>query len=70
MPPSGAACRKDDLCKLVFSVYDPDNYGVITQTQLLDMLTMLHPANQGPVTVRVMMMMMMMVMMVMMMMMW
>jgi Ca2+-binding EF-hand superfamily protein len=36
----------------MFSYYDRDNYGWITQDDLLDMLTTLHPTNQGVVTVR------------------
>lgn len=44
--------RRPEIRKLAFSIYDPENYGKITQNQLLELLTMLHPKNQGPVTVR------------------
>lgn len=42
---------KEEVRHYAFSIYDPDGYGFITQDQFLDLLTVLHPKNQGPVTV-------------------
>ena len=44
--------RPEEIRRYTFAIWDNDNFGWITQDNLLEMLTMLHPHNQGPVTVR------------------
>ena len=44
---------KLELRRYAMSVYDKEGKGSISEDELLELLTMLHPHNQGPVTVSV-----------------